>query len=117
MAERTYDAELGAVNNSARGLKSAMALQFRMSVEEERLNVLKAHPDLVGRLAVAKRLTVESTAEQASVGLNKLTAEEHAELVDELLPGLRFWHDQRRDQQSPLPERRDRQGRIKRDCP
>ena len=58
-----------------------MALQFRMSVEEERLNVLKAHPDLVGRLAVAKRLTVESTAEQASVGLNKLTAEEHAEFT------------------------------------
>lgn len=81
IAERTYDAELGAVNNSARGLKSAMALQFRMSVEEERLNVLKAHPDLVGRLAVAKRLTVESTAEQASVGLNKLTAEEHAEFT------------------------------------
>ena len=46
IAERAYDAELGAANNTARGLKSAMAMQFRMASEEERLNVLKAHPDL-----------------------------------------------------------------------
>ena len=81
IAERAYDAELGAVNNTARGLKSAMALQFRKAHEEERLNVLKAHPDLAGRLAAAKRLTAESTAEQASAGLDGLTPEEHAEFT------------------------------------
>jgi OHCU decarboxylase len=38
--------------------------------------VLTAHPDLAGKLAQAKRLTPESTAEQASAGLDALTDEE-----------------------------------------
>ena len=41
--------------------------------KEERLGTLRAHPDLAGRLAQAKRLTAESTAEQASAGLDALT--------------------------------------------
>jgi OHCU decarboxylase len=40
------------------------------------LGVLKAHPDLAGKLAAAKRLTAESTAEQASAGLDALTDDE-----------------------------------------
>ena len=40
------------------------------------MGVLTAHPDLAGKLAAAKRLTVESTAEQASAGLDALTDEE-----------------------------------------
>ena len=35
--------------------------------------MLNAHPDLAGRLAAAKRLTPESTKEQASAGLDALT--------------------------------------------
>ena len=35
-----------------------------------------AHPDLAGKLAQAKRLTAESTSEQASAGLDALTDEE-----------------------------------------
>ena len=37
------------------------------------LGVLRAHPDLAGKLAQAKRLTAESTSEQASAGLDALT--------------------------------------------
>ena len=40
--------------------------------------MLNAHPDLAGKLAAAKRLTPESTAEQASAGLDALTDAEHA---------------------------------------
>ena len=39
---------------------------------------MNAHPDLAGKLAAAKRLTAESTAEQASAGLDALTDEERA---------------------------------------
>ena len=46
---------------------------FRAASEVQRLAVLKAHPDLAGKLAQAKRLTAESTAEQASAGLDALT--------------------------------------------
>lgn len=45
---------------------------------ERQLALIRAHPDLVGRLALAGQLTRESTNEQASAGLNQLTPEEVA---------------------------------------
>ena len=44
--------------------------------------VLLAHPDLAGKLAAAKRLTQHSTDEQASAGLDALTADEHKTFTD-----------------------------------
>jgi OHCU decarboxylase len=44
--------------------------------EEKQIALIQAHPDLVGRLALAGRLTPESTSEQASAGLGQLTPEE-----------------------------------------
>jgi len=41
--------------------------------DEDRLAVICAHPDLAGKLAAAGRLTEDSTAEQASAGLDALT--------------------------------------------
>jgi OHCU decarboxylase len=46
--------------------------------EEKQLALIRAHPDLVGRLALAGQLTRESTGEQASAGLGNLTPEEVA---------------------------------------
>ena len=43
---------------------------------EQQVALLQAHPDLVGRAALAGTLTPESTNEQASAGLNKLSPEE-----------------------------------------
>ena len=57
---------------------SALARAFRSAAEEERLGVLTAHPDLAGKLAAAKKLTAESTSEQAGAGLDALTDEERA---------------------------------------
>ncbi len=59
-----------------------LARVFRSADETKRLGVLTAHPDLAGKLAEAKQLTAESTAEQASVGLNELTDQERATLTD-----------------------------------
>ncbi|MGR3364734.1 MAG: 2-oxo-4-hydroxy-4-carboxy-5-ureidoimidazoline decarboxylase, partial [Maritimibacter harenae] len=39
------------------------------------------HPDLAGKLAAARRLTAESTSEQASAGLDALTDDERAEFT------------------------------------
>jgi len=44
--------------------------------EEKQLALIRAHPDLVGRAALAGALTRESTNEQARAGLNQLTPEE-----------------------------------------
>ena len=45
------------------------------------LALIRAHPDLAGRLAQQKRLTAESNREQASAGLDQLTDAELAEFT------------------------------------
>lgn len=82
IAEGAFDLELGPTHDNAQGVHQALARVFRSATEEQRLGVLTAHPDLAGKLATAKRLTAESTAEQAAAGLNALTAEEHASFTD-----------------------------------
>ena len=78
IAERAYDLELGAAHDRAAGLHNALCRVFRSATEDERLGVLTAHPDLAGKLAQAKRLTAESTSEQAGAGLDALTDQERA---------------------------------------
>ncbi len=73
IAERAWALELGPAHDTAGGLHNALARVFRSASPEERLGVLTAHPDLAGKLAQAKRLTAESTSEQASAGLDALT--------------------------------------------
>ena len=46
--------------------------------EEEKLALIRAHPDLAGRAARKGALTPESSAEQAGVGLDRLTQTEFA---------------------------------------
>ena len=43
---------------------------------EERLSVIRAHPELAGRAAIAGTLTEESRSEQASAGLDRMTRQE-----------------------------------------
>ncbi len=76
IAERAFKLELGPAHDTAGGLHNALCRVFRSASETERLGVLTAHPDLAGKLAQAKRLTEESTREQASAGLDALTDKE-----------------------------------------
>ena len=73
IAERAFDRELGPVHDTAIGLHSALARVFRIASPDERMGVLRAHPDLAGKLAAAGQLTEDSTSEQASAGLDLLT--------------------------------------------
>ena len=73
IAARAHALELGPAHDGAVGLANALARIFRTASREERLGVLTAHPDLAGRLATAKRLTAQSTSEQASAALDALT--------------------------------------------
>jgi OHCU decarboxylase len=82
IAERAHALELGPAHDGAEGLASALARTFRSASGDERLGVLQAHPDLAGKLAAAKRLTPESTAEQAGAGLDALTDAERARFTE-----------------------------------
>lgn len=44
---------------------------------EERLALIRAHPELAGKAAIDRTLTDASAAEQASAGLDRLTPEEY----------------------------------------
>ncbi len=80
--DRAFDLELGPAHDTAVGLHNALTRVFRSASEAERLGVLTAHPDLAGKLAAAKRLTAESTAEQAGAGLDALTDAEKARFTE-----------------------------------
>jgi len=82
IASGAHDLELGPTHDSACGVHNALARIFRRASDDQRLGVLTAHPDLAGKLAAANRLTAQSTAEQASVGLDSLTDDERALLTD-----------------------------------
>jgi 2-oxo-4-hydroxy-4-carboxy-5-ureidoimidazoline decarboxylase len=61
---------------SVEALQAALCEIVRVAGEEKQLALIRAHPDLVGKLALAGQLTRESTGEQASAGLDRLTAQE-----------------------------------------
>lgn len=73
IAKGAHGLELGPAHDTAIGLHNALCRIFRVADHPARLGVLTAHPDLAGKLAAAKRLTNESTSEQASAGLDALT--------------------------------------------
>ena len=56
-----------------RGSPRRLPRPRRKAVTAQKRALIDAHPDLAGRLALAKRLTAESTGEQASAGLDRLT--------------------------------------------
>ena len=82
IADRAFDLEMGPAHDTPGGLHNALARMFRSASDDERLGVLRAHPDLAGKLAAAKRLTADSTAEQASAGLDALTDAERARFTE-----------------------------------
>lgn len=78
VAERAYDAGAIAEPLLVSNVHQALCSAFRTAGPDDRLAVLRAHPDLAGKLALAGELTAESKSEQASAGLDRLTADEHA---------------------------------------
>lgn len=78
IAERALDAGAVTPPFSAVTVHAALTTAFRQATREEQLGVLRAHPDLAGKLAIAGELTEDSRKEQAGAGLDRLTPEEHA---------------------------------------
>ena len=60
-------------------LHAALCATMRAAVRDRQAALIRAHPDLAGRLALQNKLTAESMREQASAGLNQLSAAELAE--------------------------------------
>ena len=78
IAERAHQAGLGSEADTAEGVHAAMVAAMRAMSHEAHLTLIRAHPDLAGRLALAGAVTADSAREQGSAGLNQLTPEELA---------------------------------------
>ncbi len=73
--------ELGGADRrfDASEFSCAMAEIVNRAGEDKQLSLLKAHPDLAGKLAAAGALTAASDAEQSGAGLDQCTPEELSE--------------------------------------
>jgi OHCU decarboxylase len=78
IAERALDVGALAMPLTAPGVHGALTQVFRTASPVEQLGVLRAHPDLAGKLAIAGALTLDSRNEQAGAGLDRLSPDEHA---------------------------------------
>ena len=75
VAEAAYD------RGFADGVAASMAAAVAAGTDAQKRALIDAHPDLAGRLARAKRLTADSTREQAGAGLDQLTDDERAQFA------------------------------------
>src|SRR3954453_22605137 len=57
-------------------LHDALTAAMQRASREEQITLIRAHPDLVGRAALAGTLGADSTHEQAAAGLDRLTPDE-----------------------------------------
>lgn len=77
-------AEQGFARVADTGDIAALATIFASCVDgatdEQKLALIRAHPDLAGKAAVSGQLTEESSEEQASAGIDQCTADEFAEI-------------------------------------
>jgi OHCU decarboxylase len=77
VAATVWDA--GEASDDVGALAAAMARHVDAADETVKLALLRAHPDLAGKLALEGELSPESAVEQAGAGLDRCSAEEFAE--------------------------------------
>lgn len=76
VAGRTFQLGFTEEQDTVAGLSKAMADTLLNASHDEKLALIRAHPDLAGREAEVGSLTVESASEQSSAGLSSCTADE-----------------------------------------
>jgi OHCU decarboxylase len=76
VAQRAHQRGFASAQDTADGMHAALVAVMREMSRDEKLALINAHPDLAGRLALSKELTADSTKEQGSAGLDRLTPDE-----------------------------------------
>ncbi len=82
VAEETARRGLDESADSLDGLAALMSAAVDAAPEARKLELLRAHPDLAGRLALAGEMTADSAGEQSAAGLDQCSAEELARFQD-----------------------------------
>ena len=82
IAERAHRAGLSAIDDTADGLLTNLMGVVRAMDRDEKLALIRAHPELAGREAVLGMLTGESTGEQGRLGFTALSRAELDQVSD-----------------------------------
>ncbi len=78
VAELAWEQGLEARHDHPEALAERMGEMLSSASPERQLEVIRAHPDLAGKAALAGSLTDDSTREQAGAGLDQCSPEELA---------------------------------------
>lgn len=81
ITEAAYDLGLPLNAMNVDALSNCLKKVIENAGEGPQLDLLRAHPDLAGRLAKSGELTADSTSEQASASLDHCTEAEFAEFT------------------------------------
>jgi len=76
VAEQTFALGINEQHNDIDTLHMSMQAVLDKASDEQKLNLINAHPDLAGKAAVEGTLTAASTNEQAGAGIDQCTAQE-----------------------------------------
>jgi OHCU decarboxylase len=77
IAEAAFARGLTSEHDTPEGLGAVMAQVLAAADEATKLQLIRLHPDLAGRAAIAGDLTDASRSEQAGAGLDRCTPEEY----------------------------------------
>jgi OHCU decarboxylase len=80
VAEESY--EVASAVDDIDELAAILAACVDRADHERKLALIRAHPDLAGKAAISGGLTKESSAEQASAGIDQCTKEEYEQFQD-----------------------------------
>ena len=80
VAEETH--EVAAIVENVSELAGIFANCVDKASDEKKLALIRAHPDLAGKAAISGDLTVESTVEQSSAGIDQCTQGEYQQFQD-----------------------------------
>jgi OHCU decarboxylase len=82
IAERTHLSGLGPHHDTLEGLQAAMLATMKAMSREEKLALIRAHPELAGKLALDGQLTADSSSEQGRLGFVALSRAEFDKVSD-----------------------------------
>ncbi len=80
VAAGVWQRGLDKTTDSPDALADRMASEVEAADEQRQMSLIRAHPDLGGRAAIAGELTAESAREQAGAGLDACTPEQFRRL-------------------------------------
>lgn len=76
LAEAIFREGLTAADDSVIGLHQKLSVSLSQASREQQLTLIRAHPDLAGKAALAGQVTADSAAEQQAAGLDQCSVAE-----------------------------------------